>query len=98
MGTRIATDTAASFPERVSKLVLMEGISTQTSSPDEAPTVLRKAVEDMKKADAPRKPVYETREEAILARPQAIGGAAAHSAVAAWKTWPMALPGALTPA
>ena len=82
MGTRIATDTAASFPERVSKLVLMEGIGTQTSAPDEAPTVLRKAVEDMKKASAKRKPVYDNRDDAILARSQAIGGisldAAAH--------------------
>ncbi len=82
MGAGIATYTAASFPERVRKLILLEGIGSNTSRPDEAPSVLRKAVEDMKKAGAKRKPVYETREEAIQARSQAIGGisldAAAH--------------------
>ena len=74
MGAGIATYTAASFPERVSRLVLVEGISSNTSRPDEGPSVLRKAVEDMKKAGARRKPVYETRDEAILARSQVIGG------------------------
>lgn len=74
MGAGIATYTAASFPERISQLVLIEGIGTLASPPAEAPQVLRKAVEEMKKAGAKRKPVYESRNEAIEARSQAIGG------------------------
>lgn len=74
MGAGVATYTAASFPERIEKLILLEGIGTQTSKPEDAPKILRQAVEDMKKAGAKRKPVYETREEAIQARAQSIGG------------------------
>lgn len=74
MGAGVATYTAASFPERVQKLILLEGIGSQTSEPSEAPRIVRQAVEEMKKASAKRKPVYERKEEAILARAQSIGG------------------------
>lgn len=74
MGAGIATYTAASFPERIEKLILLEGIGSQTSAPADAPKILRRAVEDMKKAGAKRKPVYELKEEAIVARAQSIGG------------------------
>lgn len=74
MGAGIATYAAASFPERIEKLILIEGIGSNTSRPDEAPKVLRQAVEDLKKAGAKRKPVYEQRQEAIVARSQSIGG------------------------
>ena len=74
MGAGVATYTAASFPERIEKLVLIEGLGSQASRPEDAPQILRKAVDDMKKAGAKRKPVYETREEAVLARSQSIGG------------------------
>jgi len=73
MGAGVATYVAGAFPERVSKLVLIEGIGTVSSPAAEAPQVLRKAVEDMKKASAKRKPVYETRDEAVEARAQSIG-------------------------
>lgn len=74
MGAGVATYTAASFPERIEKLILVEGIGTHASAPEDAPKVLRQAVEDMKKAGAKRKPVYEQRDEAIKARSQSIGG------------------------
>lgn len=74
MGAGVATYTAASFPERISKLVMIEGIGTITGTPPEAAQILRTAVEDMKKAGAKRKPIYESKEEAIQARAQAIGG------------------------
>ena len=73
-GAGIATYTAGTFPERISKLMLVEGIGSNTSHPNEAPSILRKAVEGLKKADAKRKPVYETRDEAIRARSQAHAG------------------------
>ena len=80
MGAGIATYTAASYPERVARLILIEGIGTVANTPAEAPRILRSAVEDMKKAHAKRKPVYETREEAIEARSQAIGGISVEAA------------------
>ncbi|MEE2732001.1 MAG: alpha/beta hydrolase [Pseudomonadota bacterium] len=74
MGAGIATYTAASFHDRISKLVLIEGIGTMVAPPLEAPKVLRTSVDEMKRAGAKRKPIYEAREEAIEARAQAIGG------------------------
>ena len=74
MGAGIAAYTAASFPDRVTKLVLIEGVGTHASEPAEAPKILRDAVEEMKKAGAKRKPVYDARDEAIATRAQAIGG------------------------
>ncbi|HEX4938723.1 MAG TPA: alpha/beta hydrolase [Candidatus Kapabacteria bacterium] len=73
MGAGIATFTAGSFPERVTKLILIEGIGSNTNPAEDAPRVLRKAVEDMKKTSAKRKPVYETRDDAIHTRAHAIG-------------------------
>ena len=74
MGAGVATYVASSFPERIEKLLLMEGLGTHSSPAAEAPAVLRQAVEDMKKATAKRKPVYETRAEAIRVRAQSMGG------------------------
>ncbi|HVL01314.1 MAG TPA: alpha/beta hydrolase [Dongiaceae bacterium] len=73
MGAGIATYVAGSFPERISKLVLIEGIGSQTNKGEEAPRILRKAVDDLRKTNAKRKPVYETREDAIHTRAHAIG-------------------------
>lgn len=74
MGAGVSSYTASSFPERIEKLILLEGIGTQASDESEAPKILRKAVDDMKRAGAKRKPVYEARDEAIQARAQSIGG------------------------
>lgn len=79
-GADMATFTAASFPERSRKLVLVEGIGSSVSPPNEAPSMLRRAVEDLKKADTKRKPVYATRDEAIRARSQAHGGTSVDAA------------------
>lgn len=74
MGAGVSTLLAGSFPERIDKLILLEGLGTNTSESAEAPAILRSAVCDMKKAGAKRKPIYETRDEAIAARSLAIGG------------------------
>jgi len=74
MGAGVATFVAGAFPERIEKLILLEGLGSNTSSAAKAPKILRDAVNDMKRAGAKRKPVYELREEAVAARMQAIGG------------------------
>lgn len=74
MGAGVASMLAGSFPERVEKLVLIEGIGSNTSKADEAPRILRSAVSDMKRAAAKSKPIYETHSEAIEARMKGIGG------------------------
>ena len=72
MGAGIATLIAGSFPERVSKLVLIEGIGSHTNTARSAPRVLRKAVEDMKNSTFKCKPVYKTLDDAIHSRAHAI--------------------------
>lgn len=74
MGAGIATCVAGAFPERIGKLILIEGIGAYTRPPAEAPAQLRQAVEDMKQASAKRKPVYESRDDAIRARAQVFSG------------------------
>jgi pimeloyl-ACP methyl ester carboxylesterase len=74
MGAGIASLLSGAFPERIEKLILIEGLGTNTSDPSNAPKVLRTAVCDMKKASAKRKPIYESENEAIEARMQALGG------------------------
>ena len=74
MGTGVSTMLAGSFPDRVEKLILIEGIGSNTSEAEEAPRVLRSAVSDMKRAAAKSKPIYETRDEAVEARMKGIGG------------------------
>ncbi len=74
MGAGISTLLAGAFPERIKKLVLIEGIGTHTTPADRSAEVLRKAVKDMKRAGLSRKPIYDTEAEAIAARMQALGG------------------------
>lgn len=74
MGAGVATYVASSFPERIMKLILIEGIGTQASPVEDAPAILRKAVEDMQKVSLKRKPQYESVEAAIRVRAQSIGG------------------------
>lgn len=68
LGAGIATFIAGSFPERVSKLVLIEGIGSNTNLADDGPELLRKAVNDMKKLTTKLKPVYKTCDDAIHSR------------------------------
>lgn len=74
MGAGISSLLAGAFPERVKKLILLEGLGTNTTAEERAPEVLRKAVIDMQKANSKRKPVYKTEAEAVSARMQALGG------------------------
>ncbi|MCG8536355.1 MAG: alpha/beta hydrolase, partial [Pseudomonadales bacterium] len=74
MGAGISSLLAGAFPERIQKLVLIEGIGTHTTTADRAAEVLRKAVLDMKKEGITQKPVYSSVADAIAARMQALGG------------------------
>ncbi len=74
MGAGIATLTAGSFPERVSRLVLLEGVGLHTSDESRAPEILRKAVLDLSAAGMKQKPIYETIDGAVQMRMKALGG------------------------
>lgn len=70
MGGMIATVLAASFPELVSKLVLVDSLGLMTTAPAETATQLRKAVISRLQSHQKQKPQYATLAEAATARQQ----------------------------
>lgn len=74
MGAGIACLLAAAFPERVSRLVLLEGLGPPTTEADEVATTLRKAIDDMAALADKKKPVYAEIADAVKARTHGFGG------------------------
>lgn len=74
MGAGVATLFAATFPERVRRLVLIEGLGPPATDPLEAPTQLRKAIDDMFALPGKTMPLYDDPETAVEARTRGFGG------------------------
>lgn len=74
MGAGIACLFAATFPERVDRLVLIEGLGPPTTPGSEAPAMLRKAIEGMESLSEKARPVYRDIEQAVRARMGGFGG------------------------
>lgn len=68
MGGMIATVLAASFPELVSELVLIDSLGLMTTAPNDTATQLRKAVISRQQSHQKIKPQYATLIEAATAR------------------------------
>ncbi|MCG8668664.1 MAG: alpha/beta hydrolase [Pseudomonadales bacterium] len=73
MGAGVSTYITAAFPERIEKLVLLEGVGTHATEPKQAPETLKNAVKDMIRAPHIEKPVYPTMEKAVKARCSVVG-------------------------
>ena len=74
MGAGVACLFAGTFPERVTRLVLLEGLGPPSTDGDQAPETLRKAISDMHALPDKRKPVYASFEDAVQARTSGFGG------------------------
>ncbi len=74
MGAGIACLFAAACPERVSRLVLIEGLGPPTTQADEVAVNLRKALDDMASLATKKKPVYSDVADAVEARTHGFGG------------------------
>ena len=74
MGAGLACMFAATFPERVQRLVLIEGLGPPSTAPEKGPETLRKAIGDMRQLSEKRKPVYREKMAAITARMSGFGG------------------------
>jgi pimeloyl-ACP methyl ester carboxylesterase len=68
LGAGIATLLAAVVPERVTRAVLIEGLGPATSAPADAPSILRRALADARRAESSPAARYATLEEAVRAR------------------------------
>ncbi|RRJ84940.1 alpha/beta fold hydrolase [Aestuariirhabdus litorea] len=68
MGGIICTLLAGSFPDRIERLMLIDGIWPMVTASSDAPAQLAKAVRGMEEVGQKRKTLYPTIEEAIGAR------------------------------
>lgn len=73
MGAGVASMFAGSFPEMVSKLVVIEGLGVFAGEPAEGPALLRRAVEQWAEFQEGTR-TFATVEEAVQARRAGVGG------------------------
>lgn len=74
MGAGVATLFAGCYPQRVAKLVLIEGIGPPTSPASDVAQTLRSAIDDMQALADKKKPVYAHIDDAVEARTRGFGG------------------------
>src|SRR5690606_31152108 len=74
MGAGIATLFAATFPERVDTLVLVEGMGPMSGEPGEGPNQLRRSIDETQALAGKQKPCYTKFDEAVTARTRGFGG------------------------
>ncbi|MCB1838241.1 MAG: alpha/beta hydrolase [Alcanivoracaceae bacterium] len=74
MGAGIASLFAATFPERVEKLVLVEGIGPMSGEPAESPQQLRRSIDETQALAGKQKPCYAKFNDAVTARTRGFGG------------------------
>lgn len=73
MGGGIASFMAATLPERVTRVAMIEGLGPPTSNPADGPVDLRKSMAQMNALPRKRPPIYPNVEAAIQARCEASG-------------------------
>jgi pimeloyl-ACP methyl ester carboxylesterase len=81
MGAGVACLVAATFPERVQRLLVIEGLGPPATAEDKVAESLRKAIDGMAALPLKRKPVYPSKEAAAEARTGGFGGLDIASAV-----------------
>lgn len=74
MGAGVACLIAATFPERVQRLLLIEGLGPPSTAEDKVAESLRKAIDGMAALSSKRKPVYPSQNAAVEARTGGFGG------------------------
>ncbi|MBV1884471.1 MAG: alpha/beta hydrolase [Pseudomonadales bacterium] len=73
MGAGISTYVTAIAPDRVNKLVLLDGLGSHTSPEDQAVAILTVAVKDMRRAHQITMPIYTEFSAAVAARRGVVG-------------------------
>ena len=73
LGGGIASFVAATLPERIDRVAMIEGLGPPTSDPADGPANLRKTIQQMDALPHKRPPVYANLEAAIQARCEASG-------------------------
>ncbi len=68
LGAGIASITAGALPDRIEKLVLIEGLGAMSRSPKDAPKFLAKSIVQMKAITQKSPPIYQNLDDMISAR------------------------------
>ncbi|HET8704876.1 MAG TPA: alpha/beta hydrolase [Pseudomonadales bacterium] len=68
MGAGLGAYYTSVFPERIARLILLEGLAPPSSPAEEAPSILRKAIQEHKKLAKKRRAVYSDYDDAVAAR------------------------------
>ncbi len=96
MGAIISVLLAASMPERVTRLALIDGLIPFTGEADSAPQKLGEALRAQMALAGKRKPVYEVFERAVQARQQGVGAVSLEAAELLARRGLMPVPGGHT--
>lgn len=96
MGAIISVLLAASMPERVTRLALIDGLTPFTGEADSAPQKLGEALRAQMALAGKRKPVYEVFERAVQARLQGVGAVSLEAAELLARRGLMPVPGGYT--
>lgn len=64
LGAAIASMVAGTFPARVSRLALLEGLGPLSDDPEDGPSRLARSIEEQRRRQPPRMPVYADLEQA----------------------------------
>lgn len=96
MGAIISVLLAASLPERVTRLALIDGLIPFTGEADSAPQKLGEALRAQMALAGKRKPVYEVFERAVQARLQGVGAVSLEAAELLARRGLMSVPGGYT--
>jgi pimeloyl-ACP methyl ester carboxylesterase len=96
MGAIISVLLAASMPERVTRLALIDGLIPFTGEADSAPQKLGEALRAQMALAGKRKPVYEVFERAVQARLQGVGAVSFEAAELLARRGLMPVPGGYT--
>ena len=73
LGAGIATLLAAIAPERIECVALIEGLGPAASPPEDAPSILRRALADSQRTARSQRTLYQSFEAAVQARMNGIG-------------------------
>lgn len=96
MGAGVATLFAGCYPERVTQLVLIEGMGPPSTPAADVARTLRRAIDEMQQLPAKQKPVYASLEQAVAARTRGFGGLSAECARLLCERGVEEVPGGLT--
>ena len=96
MGAIVSVMLAGALPERIERMVLIDGVVPYTGEAEQAPEKLGAALEAQLRVQSKRKPVYATPDQAVAARMKGVGAVSREAAERLAERGLMPVPGGYT--